>query len=261
MDIKLVVLDMDGTLLDSEHEITTKNKEVITKLMKQGVQFILASGRSYDSMAPYIKELGLDLPVISSNGAFVKSPKDHKIYCNLNVCLDLTQEIVDYGLEHEYGVSLYFEDGVSTLNEEMIDAHKEIEGLDVDLIKPNQIDKSPNKIIYFDNYERIGEAFKITEKRYGEKVYVTRSGDFYLDFMSLQTSKGYAVKIVMDAMDISKNEIMVIGDNFNDIPMFEHAGIAVAMGNALPEVKEQSDYVTKTNVEDGVAYALEKFIK
>lgn len=261
MDIKLVVLDMDGTLLDNTHQVTQKNKATMKKLMKQGVQFILASGRPYESMEPYIKDLGMDLPVIAANGAFVKSPIDDKVYINSGVPLDLSQEIIDYGLEQGYAVSVYYEDGLSTFDEKMVDVHMELEGIDAQLTQDSTIIKPPNKIIYYDNPERIMEAFKIMEKSHGEKLYVTCSGELYLDFMNLQASKGNAVELLMDEMGLSKDQVMVVGNNYNDLAMFEHVGLAIAMENSPLEVKNQSDYVTKSNVEDGVAFALERFIK
>lgn len=264
MNIKLVVLDMDGTLLTDDHQVSKKNKEAIGRLKEKGVGVILASGRPYQSIYPYAKDLGLDLPIIGSNGAFVKSPLDEKIYNHSYLPLDLAQEIVDYGLKHNHTVSLYMEEDVFTFDDEMARFHWELEGLRADKITDPKIckmDQIPTKIIYYDQPERITKAFKILEKDYGQKLYVTCSGEVFLDFMNIEVSKGNALKQLMKEMNLSKDEVMAIGNNFNDVAMFEVAGLAIAMDNSPQDVKDQADYVTLSNTEEGVAFALDKYIK
>lgn len=261
MSYKLVVLDMDGTLLDSNHQISKKNKAVINRLTREGIKFVLASGRPYQSLCSYVKDLGINLPVIATNGSVVKCPMTGKVHYKSVVPLDLAEEIINYGKEYKYSISLYLEDEIITLDPKMIKVHWELEKVEASIMNELVIGKAPNKIIYSANPERIKEAFKFLTNKYVEKLYITCSDDIYLDVMNLKTSKGRALSYMMDEMNIPSNEVMVIGNNFNDLAMFEVAGLAVAMANSPQKIKYEADFVTKSNMHDGVAYALEKFIK
>ncbi|GAB6100337.1 Cof-type HAD-IIB family hydrolase [Halanaerocella petrolearia] len=260
MSYKLVAIDMDGTLLNNNHQVSTKNREVINRLADQGVQFVLASGRPYQSLHPYTEELEVYLPLISANGSIVKCTITDKVYHKADMPLELAQEILDYGLENNYGVSLYFEDDIYTFDEELARGHQELEGLDVEVIDDSKLEEPPVKIIYYDKVDKIDKAFSKLASDYEDRLYITRSDDEYVEAMNLEISKGQALEYLMDRLDLIPEEVISIGNNYNDVAMFEVAGLAVAMDNAPDAVKEKADFVTKSNHENGVAYALEKFI-
>ncbi|AOY75717.1 Cof-type HAD-IIB family hydrolase [Clostridium formicaceticum] len=260
MRYKLVVLDMDGTLLDDHHQVSEKNKKIIQHFSKEGIQFILASGRPYASLYPYVKDLGLQLPVIAANGAVVKCPLTHKTHYESVVPLELAQEILDYGKAYAYSISCYFEDEVITFDERMVKVHWELEKLKAKMMDKFLVEKAPNKMIYSAAPQKIEKAFKFLANKYSERLYITCSADIYLDVMNLGTSKGRALSHILSQMNISSSEVMVIGNNFNDLAMFEVAGLAVAMANSPEKVKHEADFITKLNTEDGVAYALEQLI-
>ncbi|GAB6138280.1 Cof-type HAD-IIB family hydrolase [Halanaerobaculum tunisiense] len=261
MNYKLVAIDMDGTLLNNENQVPPRNKEVIARLADQGVQFVLASGRPYQSLHPYTDELEVYLPLITANGSIVKCSITDKVYHKVQLPLDLAQEVLDYGLANDYGVSLYFEDEIYTCDQEMAAGHQELEGVepiifDCDL----ELETAPVKIIYYDQPAEITTAFSELSKKYQDKLYITRSDDHYVEAMNLKVSKGQALEYLMEQMNLSSQEVIAIGNNHNDVAMFETAGLAVAMENAPEEVKDQADFVTTSNQECGVADALEKFI-
>ena len=104
-------------------------------------------------------------------------------------------------------------------------------------------------------------AYHTIHERYKENLYVTRSDDKFLDVMYINASKGNTLKHLMEVMGYSKEEVLVIGNSYNDIAMFEVAGLAVAMENSPQKVKNSAHYVTKTNDQHGVAYALDKFAR
>ena len=258
MNYKLVAIDMDGTLLNDQHKISDKNKEVIYKLANRGVNFILASGRSYQSLHPYTKELDVYLPLITANGALIKSSLDDKVYYKCDISLDKAQEIIDYGIEHDYSLSLYYEDEIKTIGKRLREQILELEGIKSEVLGKNiNLNREPIKIIYSSDPERIKKAEEFLINKYRDDLYITRSNDIYLEIMDLDVSKGNALNYMIEKMNISAQEVIAIGNNFNDIAMFDVAGLAVAMENAPQKVKEKSDYVTKDNNQDGVAVLLE----
>ncbi|TDX47994.1 hypothetical protein C7959_1348 [Orenia marismortui] len=258
---KLVAIDMDGTLLNDDHKVSDKNREIITKYANQGVNFVLASGRPYQALYPYTKELEVYLPLVTSNGSIVKCPLTESVYTNSSMPLDLAKEILDYGYSKGYGVSLYFEDEVITSHEEVAKVHRELEGIDPTIITKYQLEEGPTKIVFFADPEDIDKAFAQLADKYEGDLYITRSDERCVETMNLEVSKGKALKYMIKRMNIASEEVLAIGNNFNDVAMFEEAGLAVAMGNSPEGVKEVADFVTKSNQEDGVAYALEKFLK
>lgn len=261
MQYKLVVLDMDGTLLDNEHHVSNANKEAIDRLKREGISVVLASGRPYESIYSYVKDLGIDLPIIAANGALIKNPLTSEVYYSTGLPINLAEEIVEYGQENHYPISLYLDGEVHTFNESMVKVHWELEKLKARVIDKFEGDKDLYKIIYANTPQKIEEAFKHLENKYKEKLYITRSDDIYLDVMNINASKGKALRQLMDMLHISSHEVLVMGNSFNDIAMFEVAGLAIAMDNSPQEIKDAADFVTKSNNEDGVAYALDRYIK
>lgn len=260
MQYKLVVLDMDGTLLNNDHHVSEANIEVIQRLNREGTKVVLASGRPYESIYPYVKELGIDLPIIAANGALIKCPLSSETYYSTSLPIHLAKEIVEYGKENQYPISLYLDSEVHTFNESMVNVHWELESLNARVIDRFEDGKEIYKIIYKNTPQKIEEAFKHLEQKYKEKLYITRSDDTYLDVMNINASKGKALYQLLDRLQISSNEVLVMGNSFNDIAMFEVAGFAIAMDNAPQDVKDAADFVTKSNNEDGVAYALDRYI-
>jgi HAD superfamily hydrolase (TIGR01484 family) len=106
---------MDGTLLNNEQQISNENKKAIHNVIEQGIAVVLACGRPLESIYPYTLELGIDLPIISTNGAFIKNPSTNKVIYSEALQFDYAKEIIQYGKENGYKVSLYTDQGVSSL--------------------------------------------------------------------------------------------------------------------------------------------------
>ncbi|AGB41736.1 HAD-superfamily hydrolase, subfamily IIB [Halobacteroides halobius DSM 5150] len=262
MSYKLVAIDMDGTLLNNQHQVSIENKKTIKQLAKQGIGFVLASGRPYDALHPYTQELEVYLPLITANGSVIKSTIDNKVYHKWQMPLKLAQKIYHYGLRNNFAVSLYFEDEIVTFDEELAQGHRELEKIEPKVMEVEEFEftKAPIKILYYNNSDEITKAFSKLTKQYADKLYITRSDDEFLEFLNADVSKGMALEYLIERLDLTAEEVIAIGNNHNDIAMFEVAGLAVAMDNAPQEVKEEADFITKSNLDNGVAYALKKFI-
>lgn len=258
MQYKLVVLDMDGTLLNGEHEVSEENRETIMGLMEQGVQFVLASGRPYESIVPYVKDLGLELPIISANGALVKSVINNEVYFSSSLPMQQVEEILDFADQTSFAVSLYLENEIVTFDEEMVNLHSDLEGLKAKKINNFSGNNPIIKILLTDHPDKVNKTISWFESKYKNDLYITSSEPNYLEVMNINASKGIAINNLIKKMDLSAKEVVVMGNNFNDVTMFGIAGLSVAMSNSPQRVREVADFVTKSNVENGVAYALER---
>ncbi|MBN6206464.1 HAD family phosphatase [Ralstonia pickettii] len=258
---KVVVLDMDGTLLNGKNEVSQVNKETIMELKEQGIQFILASGRPYDSIVPYAVELDLDLPIISANGALVKSVTNDEVIYSSILSTKWVKEILNFAKDTTFAVSLYLKDEIFTFDEDMLNLHKSLEGLDAKKIDSFKGNQSVIKILMANHPDKVNETIKQFELRYKNNLYITSSEPYFLEIMNSNASKGIALEQLIKKMSVSPKEVIAIGNNFNDIAMFEVAGFSVAMSNSPLEVQGIADFVTKSNVDDGVAYVLKKVFK
>lgn len=262
MSYKLVAIDMDGTLLDDNQQVPEKNQAMIEKLADWGVDFVLASGRPYQSLHPYTEELEVYLPLISANGSIIRCTLTDKIYHESSMPLELAREVVEYGEKNGYSISLYYPDKIVTREQKMAQGHREKEGVKPEVVEKFAITTPPAKIIYHAVPAKIKKGVTYLSEKYEDQLYVTQSDDEYLEVMNLEVSKGEALKYMMERMDFAAEEVVAIGNNYNDVAMLKVAGLAVAMGNSPMGVKEAADFVTKSNQEAGVAYALEQiFLK
>ncbi|GAB6100338.1 Cof-type HAD-IIB family hydrolase [Halanaerocella petrolearia] len=262
MEYKLVAIDMDDTLLDDQHRVSKKNREVINYLLKQGINVVLASGRPFGSLAPYAQDLGIVMPIISANGSLIKCLLTDKIYHKLNLQSELAQDILEYGKENDYIISVYYEDQIATNYSKRAEIHRELKEVEtVTIDRDLEIDKAPIKLLLHHEEEEIARAgFDQLRSEYLKELYITSAGGSSIEVMNQKATKGKALEYVVDRLNIDSESVIAIGNGHNDIPMFEVAGLSIAMDNSLSQVKEVADFVTKSNQEDGVAYALEKFI-
>ncbi|AGB41735.1 HAD-superfamily hydrolase, subfamily IIB [Halobacteroides halobius DSM 5150] len=262
MSYKLVAVDMDDTLLDENQQISKKNREVISSLLDQKINIVLASGRPYASLATYADNLGVVLPLITANGSLIKCSLTDKIYHKLNLNLKYAQEILTYAQEYDYEISVYYEDKIITNYSARAKLHRELKEVNNIVLDKNlELESDPIKLLLHHQEDEILEqGFKDLEDKYEEQLYITSAGVESIEVMTQGANKGNALTYIMNKLNIKPEEVIAIGNGDNDLPMFEVAGLAVAMGNSLEQVKQQADFVTKSNQQDGVAYALEKFI-
>jgi len=274
--IKLICIDMDGTLLNSNHEVSEENKTAIKKAYDMGINIAICTGRIFLSARHYADLIGINAPVIASNGAFIKNGyMDEPIYENplsKEMAIDIYRIVKKYGLtihfntwnvlfmetpapeDHAYVVmnrDLPEEKRVNfIINENLDEAIQNYEG---NILKAIVIENSDNKEKLWAAKEEIKDTFR-------DKLHVVSSGKNNFEVMVGSVSKGNAVAYLADMLNITQEEVMCIGDSENDLSMINYAGIGVAMGNGLDMVKEAADFVTDTNDNSGVAKAINHFV-
>lgn len=268
MQYKLIVTDMDGTLLNRNQELSDRNREAIDFAIENGVQVALASGRMYDSAKQHIDYLNMDIPIVACNGAIIKSSNGKVIYSNkidtelaIRAAEVLDKYNVYYQLQHEKLLfckeskdkdSIYYK-----INEFMKTQTSVIIEDDLkESIKNNDILKFT--IIEEDDFSILPKISEELKKINGLKI--TSSWENNIEIMSEGVDKGEALRMLCDYLNIDKEEVIAFGDNYNDIEMLQYAGVGVAMDNSNDDIKEIADYVTETNEESGFANAIFKFV-
>ncbi|MCD7035356.1 Cof-type HAD-IIB family hydrolase [Metabacillus sp. GX 13764] len=278
--MKLFALDMDGTTLSSKNDISPENRQAIKKAQSLGHKVMVLSGRAPESIKGVLDRYDMELPMGGSNGTAVMA--DGKLL-ELTSLADSQGEIIAKEIEKETvpfklytNKGIYFhEEWTSRLDrvlesgtvppehfedenfEKMCRIPEESEGRfhDIDsLLQDEELSIQKFFILVLDPVQK---ERMLTAMKSIEGVYVATSSPFNIEIMNINGNKGNGLKVMADYFNIPLEETVAIGDQNNDIPMFEAAGFAIAMGNALDEVKRLSDYVTLTNDENGVAHAIE----
>lgn len=279
--IKCIATDMDGTLLNSMQQISEENKQAILKAQAQGMEVVVATGRSYQEATYVLDAAGLKCPVICVNGAEVRS-RDGEIISATPINNALAREIAVRLEEQDVYFEVYMDKGAVTIDEEkavsiLVDivvsvnpeANREEvtyaagarirDGLihiieDYEELFADQDCKIYKFFVFSSDRSKLDAASRAFEDLSDLKV--TSSGDHNIEINHRHAQKGIALEAFAKAKGIPLSETMAIGDNYNDVSMFEKAGRAVAMGNASPAIKALCDVVTETNDENGVAEAI-----
>lgn len=273
MAIKLIAIDLDGTLLDSKRNLSKENYQAIQDAKAAGIKVVLCTGRPLRSMNYLLDELHLkdeeDL-AITYNGGLIQHTKSgdivHEFTLDRKQCIDiykLGQELnlpvnfidLEYIYEPPYpeGVESIYNKGNTNIPKDQALQFSKL--LMDEMPEPFTI----NKVVMSRPGEELDAAIPRIDKSYYEKYNIYKSQDNILEILPKNVDKGFAMRVVGEMLGLEKNEIMGIGDQENDKSLVENAGLGVAMGNAIEDVKTVADYITKTNDDHGVAHAIRKF--
>jgi len=262
MSIKAVILDLDGTLLNNNHEISNENKRVLKELVKKGIKVYLCSGRPYTSMLKYHDELELTTPIISFNGAKVLNP-DGTLYHEESIEGDILKKLIEISRRENIHMNLYQGKDwlVENSKREEAKGYSEKTGLipiEKDFKKLENL--KSDKALYISSYERLQELQEEIRGSYPNDLDTIFSTRNYLEILKKGVNKGSTMKIVLEKEGISLEESISFGDGLNDKELLMVAGIGVAMENSFDGLKEVADEITVTNEEDGVAKVLKRYL-
>jgi Cof subfamily protein (haloacid dehalogenase superfamily) len=283
--IRLLALDLDGTLLNSHGELSERNRRALTDARDRGVRVALVTGRRFRDVRPLALELGLDVPVISHNGALTKHARTLETVAMMLLPLDAAREVLRVGRETRMdtmisddpdGLGLMVYDHVREGNQALaryISWSRRIHGDDAveESVRrvhslEEYLDHAPVHIAFSGTCAEMAALGKQLKCDLGATIQVLATmypkKDFaLLDVLHPLASKGAGVEASAVQAGIARDEVMAVGDNFNDLEMLRYAGTGVLMGNAEPVLREHGDFhLTATNDEDGVAVAIEEFI-
>jgi len=261
--IKLIASDMDDTLLNSETKLSERNAAAIRKATAAGIVFLIATGRMYVSVKPYADSLGLDVPLVTYNGALVKGSKSGKVYYEHPLKLETALELLAYCKEKGYYIQSYQGDELWVKEATEFSAeYTRISGIPATPVGERLYhpETAPYKLLAMTKPEEFQKVWQDIQQQFAGKVVVTSSRDNFLELMEPGVNKWNAVKAVAEVYGIKPEEIMCIGDSNNDLSMIENAGIGVAVANAKPAVRAAAKLVTVSNDEDGVAQVIEQVL-
>jgi Cof subfamily protein (haloacid dehalogenase superfamily) len=263
MRVRLVIADVDGTLVTQEKVLTPRAIEVVRKLHAARILFAITSGRPPRGMKMLVEPLQLTEPMAGFNGGAVTTP-DLKPISVLLIEPMVAGEALQMVTQHGLGIFLY-----SDLEWYVTDPkrpHVEREQKTVQFppkVVPN-FESLLSRVVKIvgvsDDLEAVARCEKDVQQWSRQRVSAARSQPYYLDITHMDANKGQVVLMFSKLCNVPATQIATIGDMPNDVLMFEKSGVSIAMGNASPEVQKRATYVTASNEEDGFAKAMEQFI-
>lgn len=239
---KLLALDMDGTLLDDNQNVSEHNREWIGKAVNAGVIVMIATGRGIQSASPYIEELKLTSPIVTANGSEVWQAPGH-LFKRQTLDQATIRKLHQLGVKYDSWYWAYAVEGMYNTN------HWEGELASEKWLKFGY---------YLEDVNRL-EAIRREIDSWGT-LEITNSHPFNLELNPKGVNKAAGLKEVCKLIGIDITEAVAVGDSLNDLSMIQEAGLGVAMDNAQDAVKEASDCIAPRNTDDGVAYVIQRYI-
>ncbi len=264
---KLLVLDLDGTLTNSQKEITKKTKAALLKVQQCGIKVILASGRPTYGVAPLADELCLDTfggYILSYNGGEIIDWKTKEVVYSKLLDPHVLPYLYDCAKKNNLAIITYKDEFIITESPDDKYILKEAFLNKMKIKKVGQFLSAINfpiaKCIITGSPDRLILLEKEMNEYLKGSMGVYRSEPFFLELVPNGIDKAHSLSILLDKLGMDRTEVIACGDGFNDLSMIKYAGLGIAMANAQDIVKEHADFVTLSNEEDGIVYMLEKFL-
>jgi len=272
LDIKLIALDLDGTLLNSKKQLSKENRKALTECIQNGILVVPCTGRTADGIPSEIKDIDGIRYAIATNGAVIHDLKENTVLDTRMLTWEKAMELLKFVDNYPVMYDPYIEgrgitepkffenlsdycltDALQDLVKKTRDLHPSI----IDYVR--NIRKPVEKInLFFPDME--GRARLRAELNKQADILVTSSIPNNLEINALGASKGEAIHRLADLLGIDRAQTMAIGDGENDFTMIRMAGVGVAMKNASEELQAEANYVTETNDDDGVAAAIYRLV-
>lgn len=255
--IKLIVTDVDGTLLDDNSNLPELNKKAILACLDEGIGVILATGKSIDSIFPIIKFLNLKLPQITMNGAVVVN-KDLRIINSVKIKPEDYFDVIRSIKEKGYLPLAALEKG-GIFYEKYHPDMKYIERIGEKLIKIDSIETayfSKNSVDINVPIKEDNSLDFYLRKKFSNKLEIVRAGEYFFDILNLNATKGNALCSIAKILNIKRDEIAAFGDSYNDLSMFREAGLKIAVKNSNSKVLEAANIITDENYKSGFGKAI-----
>lgn len=266
--IRLLALDLDGTLLTDEKTISAHNVDVLNKCRDRGIKVVITTGRPLKAIAPFVAALGLHDAgdyAITFNGGLVQQiitgdilgkndlkQKDIKVAYDAFNKIDLPLSVLSNEMVYEFPTSTTHPSIYSELNPALT-----YENRDLDELSPDRI---YNKMVSATDEGYLDEKIALLPDALNEKFEIMKSRKVLLEILPKGVSKAAGLEILGEHLGISRSEMMSFGDEENDLSMIEWCGVGVAMANSSQVILDAADFISRSNQDDGVAYAIEQLI-
>ncbi len=261
--VRLLLADVDGTLVTQDKTLTDRAIEAVRSLASAGILFAITSGRPPRGMSMLVEPLGLTTPMAAFNGGLFVH-QDMSVISQKNIPAEIVAPAIELLESHSLDVWLYR--GADWYVRDLHAPHVDREAATV-RFAPTQVASYDDmtdglaKIVgVSDDSDKIGAAADAARHHFGDHVSAALSQPYYLDMTHPDANKGSVVRYLAASYQIPPEQIATIGDMPNDVLMFAHSGLSIAMGNASPQVQRAARRVTTTNQDEGFANAVERFI-
>jgi Cof subfamily protein (haloacid dehalogenase superfamily) len=261
--IRLLLADVDGTLVTPDKVLTDRSVEAVRKLRDAGILFAITSGRPPRGMQMLIEPLALDTPIAAFNGGLIVQP-DMSVIEQRVIPEDLVPAIIS--MLDSSGLDVWLYRGADWLVRDLDAPHVAREAFTVqfDPTRTDSFDGVSERVAKIvgvsDNYDLVASVTSTAHDEFGDRVSAARSQPYYLDITHPNANKGEVVKFLSARYDIREEQIATIGDMPNDVLMFAHSGLSIALGQSDRDVQRVARRVTTSNSDEGFANAVERFI-
>lgn len=259
---KLVAVDMDGTLLDDNKNISSNTINAINAIIAKGIVFVISTGRPYAGVKKYFEMIDGSIPLILYNGAVVSFSKEDNVLYNCKLSSASSKKIIDI-INYHHGTFIFWSNEKLYINK--VNDYTDFY-LTISNVKPVLIDENTvipyddiTKIIWIEENEKLVDFQKNNEYDLSDVSFFT-SQPIFLEFVNKGISKAKALEAIGNYYHINASEMIAIGDGYNDLAMIEYAGLGVAMENGETGVKQKANYITSSNEDEGVLKVINKFI-
>ncbi|GBR08988.1 Cof-type HAD-IIB family hydrolase [Acetobacter oeni] len=263
VSIRLVLADVDGTLVTREKVLTARAIKAVRVLRERGIRFAITSGRPPRGMDMLIGPLEIDTPIAGFNGGLMVNP-DSSVVRSLTLSPDCVKKTT--ALMHKAGIDVWLYRGNDWIVPDISHPHVARERWTVkfDPTVRADIDSITDNIVKITGVSDDQDAMKRleaeTRKALGNSAFAALSQPYYLDVTHRDANKGGVVRTLSRLLDIPASQIATLGDQPNDVPMFEVSGLSVAMGQANDTVKAKASHVTESCEDEGFAIAIERYV-
>ena len=257
-----LALDLDGTLIKDNKEFTEKTKYYLEKVINEGVEVCIVTGRYFQSVKDFAINNNLKIPIISANGALIKDPFTLEILYEATIPLKSVEKIISYSNDLKLLLHIFSDESwyVNKINE-TVEKYAEENNVTPKLIKniKNNIKKNVIKMVIVDKEEKINKLVELINKNKVE-VNTFKSDPYSIDLISPIASKGEGIKRLIENKGKKYKKIIAAGNYFNDVDMFEVANYSVAMENSPNKVKERADRIVGSNNDEGIIELLKELV-
>jgi Cof subfamily protein (haloacid dehalogenase superfamily) len=255
---RLIALDVDGTLLNDDHRLTTRVRDAVRAAANKGAEIVLCTGRGSMSALAVLEQLGLPGTMITHNGASIVDSATRTVLYETEIAHEPAARYVDYLKERKihFDMNTSFELFVNQMDDYAATMYGKL------LARPilrDPVDGLPEKTVKLSIYapKEVLDQVQMDWAEWVDGLHFIRSGDYFIDVQHPHSTKGKALEKLAALRGIPREQVLAIGNYYNDLGMIVFAGHGVAMDNSPADLKAEADEVTLSNNEDGVAVALE----
>ena len=265
MSIKLLALDLDGTLVENLSTMAPETTKILTTVMKKGVHVTLATGREYKITAQFAERLNINTPIICYQGGLIQNHKNNTPLLMRVISAEISRQVIKFARVNKLPMLLYtienpYVELSSTLMEDLF-AQADSPFLVVNnLLSAVDDTQLPLKFLFVQPPHKTNTVYTMLQQKFGQNLTVPRSLETMVEATLPNTSKGDALRYLADALNIPLSQTMAIGDQDNDITMLKVAGLGVAMGNASAAAKKAATVIAPPITAKGALWAIKKYI-